>query len=113
MQTRDANTKNSAAGSHWATFGRWKNRADRTSPVRAPPPGTCESTGVLGSDVYTSVKAGVIPVRVMITAPASIGIHAVDVLVDLRAVVSMLGSVSINPCAISFQFSVAILSRVA
>jgi hypothetical protein len=66
----------------------------------------------LVSEVDSHVKAGVIPLGVMIAAPSPIRLEAVHIAVYLTAVLAMPRNVVINPGAVSFQPPVAVVGPV-
>jgi hypothetical protein len=61
----------------------------------------------LRTEVDADVKAGVIPIGMMITAPLAVGVHTVYVAIDLAAAIAMTSGVAINAGAIVFEALVA------
>jgi hypothetical protein len=67
----------------------------------------------LVAEVDADVEARVIPIGVMIAAPLAVSIHAGDIVVHLRAVLAVAGSVVIDSGAVGFQALVAVVGPVA
>ncbi len=63
-------------------------------------------------NVEADVEPAVIPVRLVIAAPLAVGFHPVDVTSHLMAVFAVLGSIPIDPRAISFEPLVATFAPV-
>lgn len=54
-----------------------------------------------------------IPIGMVLAAPVAIGIHAIDILIHLAAVVAVFCSVPIDPSAIGLQLSMAVVLYVS
>jgi hypothetical protein len=64
-------------------------------------------------DVNSHVKPAVIPIRVMLSAPIPVGVHAVDITSHLPTIVAVFRCVAIDACSIGFQFPVAVVAHIA
>jgi hypothetical protein len=67
----------------------------------------------LVSEIYCDVEPLVVPIRVMIAAPAPVVVHAGNVSAYLRAMFAVLCRVSIDLCAISLKPPLAIRPSIA
>ncbi len=59
--------------------------------------------------VNANVKAGVVPIRMMIAAPLAIRVHSCDVVIDLAAVLAVSAGVPIDSGAIRLEPAMTIV----
>jgi hypothetical protein len=64
-------------------------------------------------DVNSNVEAGMIPISVMITAPTAVCFQAVNIAINLAAVLAVARAIAINSGTIRLQTPVAVVGPVA
>jgi hypothetical protein len=67
----------------------------------------------VGVKIDADVKHAVIPIGFVIAAPLAVGVHAVDVVIDLSTVIAMAGGIAVNAILIGLQPGSAIAGVIA